>query len=394
MPSINKDKIISFILSLYKGNGSFYFSPQNKTCNLYTTCFAVLTLSLINSLKNFKEKEKVVNFIKNHQEKTTGFFVDKKIIINPKSKFNEEYIKLQLTDFAQIALSELGEKPKYKYRFLNKYKNKDYLVKWFRGLDWKNPWFTSNLIMFILNDFIYEDEKKNKKYIETIMKLLDEAQNSKSGYWGLEEKSSLHNQMAGAYHFLIFYTYLHKKSKYINKIINSTLAIQDYDGLFNYAGGGGACDDLDAVDILCRATFYSKYKKRKIQEALMKSYSALWCTQNEDGGFCWAKRKTLSLKKIINIFNIELLLISHRDFLENAKSKLENQIKVLFSKSLSWRYSNIKSMELDLDKSDIWSTWFRLLAIAIIEKTFPEIIQNKSDINWNMRKMPGLGFYR
>ena len=59
--------------------------------------------------------------------------------------------------------------------------------------------------------------KINQK-IRNILKknilLLNKTQDEKTGFLDLGKPSSLHNQMAGAYHFFIFYyTYLKKKPR-------------------------------------------------------------------------------------------------------------------------------------------------------------------------------------
>jgi len=382
-----------FVKKLYNKDGSFSFSPLNKVSNLYSTCFGIMCLDLINQL-NYINKEKTINLILKFQDKKTGYFLDKNCIQKTGHKHDKDYLTWQLTDFAQMALSTLNAKPKHKYNFLKKYKNKNYLTKWFYSLNWKDPWLVSNQIMFLLNFFIYENKFKNKKYINHLIFLLNKNQDKKNGFWNLGKKTSFHNQMAGAYHFLFFYTYLDKKPRHIKKIIGSTLFIQDYDGLFNYAGGGGACDDLDAIDLLCRSTFYTSYKKEKIEEALQKAYFNLLKNKNEDGGFCWAKRDFLSLKKIINSIKPSLISLNYKDFLSNFKSKLINQIKILLKLKISWKYSGLDSMKLSCNTSDIWSTWARLLSIALIEETFPRICKNKKSFKWNMRNKCGLGFYK
>lgn len=271
-----------------------------------------------------------------------------------------------------MALLALNSKPKYKYTFLVKYKNLGYLNSWLVSLNWRNPWFVSNLIMFLLSFLIYEKEyaeSHNDKYISFIMDYLDENQDDKSGYWNLGKKSIYHSQMAGAYHFLIFYTYLDRKPKYVEKIIDNTLRIQDYDGLFNYSGGGGSCGALDAIDILCRSTFYTDYKKDEIKLALRKSYSVLKNNWNEDEGFCWAKRDFFSKRKLLYSINIKFATLSFGDFVANMKAKIINQVMVLFFKDkLVWKYSSLDAMKVKLSEIDIWPTWFRLLALATISK--------------------------
>jgi hypothetical protein len=394
LKKINKSEVFNFIKDLYQGD-SFSFSPQNKISNLYSTCFGVMCIDIIGETENFENFYNVAEKIISYQDKETGYFVDKTIILK-KGKFDREYIYLQLTDFAQIALVSLGYKPKHKYEFLIKYKDFNYLNEWLKNLNWSNPWLVSNLIMFILNCFIHENEFTNKKYILYILSWLDKNQNKNNGYWNLGKGSSYFRQMAGAYHYLFFYTYMNRNMKYLQKVIDSTLNIQCEDGLFSYMGSGGSCDDLDAVDLLCRSSFYTSYRRNDIKKALYKTYISLLENQNEDGGFCWAKRKGISKRFLKSIFNLKLLReTSKYDYFESLKGNLINQCLLLFyPKMLAWRYSGLKSMQIKFNDSDLFSTWFRLTSIAFIEETFPEICGNEKSLDWNLRKKCGLGFYK
>jgi len=381
-----------FIINMYQNNGSFSYSPKNKISNLYSTCFGVLCLDLIGELKYFKDKGKLVSFIQNYQDKNEGYFIDNSVITNRSIKHNKKYVLLQLTDFAQLALKALDEKPLYPYKFLNQYKNNKKLVDWFYNLNWKDPWLASNEIMFILNCFIYENESKNKNYIVKIINLLNKNQDSKNGFWNLNNRVTYHNQMAGAYHFMFFYTYLNLTPQFVSKMIDSTLKIQSIDGLFNYSTGGGSCDDLDAVDILCRSTFYTNHKYEEISLALTKVYFEILKNQNDDGGFCWAKRQNNIYLLTQGLINLNLFFIPF-DFLNNFLAKLTQIYLVLSGKKSYWAYSGIKSMKIMQSDSDLFSTWFRLTSLAFIEKTIPTL-KSKKIPNWKLRKNSGLGFYR
>jgi hypothetical protein len=51
-------------------------------------------------------------------------------------------------------------------------------------------------------------------------------------------------------------------------------------------------------------------------------------------------------------------------------------------------------MQINIDESDIWSTWVRLLSLALIESTLPEGIIQPVGIKWTFLKRPGIGFYK
>jgi len=399
-----KEKIAYFIKSLYTKNGMFLFAPTKKSANFYSTCFAIITLDLINLLKSYppNERDKMIGFIKGCQDGKTGLFKQTFPGSHASLSHDNEYITYQMTNFAILALQALGSNIDGKLNFLKDYKDKNRLHSWLSSLNWENPWLVSNKIMFILDFLIYEEEtfnENNKTYIDCVIDWLDKHQDAQNGFWNLGKNSSVSNQMAGAYHFLVYYTYLNKKPNCLEKIIDSVLKLQDIDGLFSYAGGGGACEDLDAVDLLCRATWYTDYKRSEIINCLRKAYPALIKNQNEDGGFCWAKRDFFNSRKLFYSFRPELFALSAQDFFANTKSKIYNQFvavpyKKLFGKGLTWKYSGLEEMKIDLVKSEIWSTWFRLLTIALIDETFPEISGRNKMFDWKMRRKPGLGFYK
>jgi len=385
---LNLKKCESFIISLYNSDGSFSFSNENRISNLLSTCFGVLSLSLLNKTDKI-DKTKTIDYILKFYDKESGYFIDLSIKQKKhKKKHDWDYLMMQKTDFALLALQCLNYDKRIALPFLKDYK-KD-IESFLKKLNWSNPWSCSNKVMFILNFLIYES-KNNKKYALEILSWLNLHQEEKTGFWNLGNKVSLFNQMAGAYHFMFYYTYFKTKPNYINKIIDSTLLLQNYDSLFSYAGGGGSCEDLDAIDLLCRESKLTNYHKTEIKTALENAYNVLVNLQNEDGGFCWAKRDKINFRQLTHLINLNLLNnASFVDFKENIKEKLINLIlTVLNPRLLIWRQGGIKKMQIKLASSDLWSTYARLLTISLIEERYPQI-DNK--IKWNYLNFPGIGY--
>ena len=128
-----------------------------------------------------------------------------------------------------------------------------------------------------------------------IFSYLDSTQDPETGYWGTNQGASLFNGMAGAFHFYFFYVYCNRHIQYVEKIIDSTLALQHHDGLFSPAGGGGHCEDLDAIDILVKFSQLSSYRESEVDISLNKAIYALLENKNSDSGFCYAKLYRYSL---------------------------------------------------------------------------------------------------
>ena len=135
---------------------------------------------------------------------------------------------------------------------------------------------------------------------------------------------------------------------------------------------------------------YSDHNTSKLKKSLQATYNSLLATQNEDGGFCWAKRNNLNLNDFIYTINFKMLL-NKCDFMSNGISKIKTIVCNITKNGICWKYSSLETMKLKTDESDLFSTWFRLTSIAFIEKTFPDIHENSFD--WNLRNKCGLGFY-
>lgn len=377
--------------SLKNDDGSYSFSNKNNSSSCLSTSFALLTLEILQQ-KNSIELDSI-SYILKHQQ-NDGLFYDSIMEKNNKNQHDYKYISHQITYHAIMVCDMLDISLPHKLSFLNEYKDIIYLKEWLHNLNWSNPWLVSNNIMFILYFFIYEQENHkldNSIYIKTIINWLIENQSSCTGYWDYNKKSTLHNQMAGAFHFLFFFDYMDIDIPLKNEIIKSTLLIQEYDGLYSYASGGGSCDDLDGIDLLCRLFNCKENEKHKnnIKKSLSKSYHSLIKNQNIDGGFCWAKRRNFKWKNIIYLIPLRLILQKKNIDAKNSfLMKSKNIIySIFFKKKLTWCYSGIEDYKINIDDSDIFSTWFRVLSLTLIEKT----LNNKDNI---IRKKCGIGFFK
>lgn len=367
-----------------------YKFTKDTAPTLLSNCFAILTMELLQSLADIplSLKEKIISSIKICQQKESGYFIDPYFrpedLLNPKGH-DLNYISMQFTLFAINALDAVGEKPLFSLNFMQPYKNENYLIKWLEARDWKNPWLESNNIMFVGCFLLYEYlDKKNDhllKHLTTFLDWHDEHQDPLTGYWGTDKGASLLNGMAGAFHIYLLYFYLNRPIQYIEKIIDSTLSLQCRDGLFVFEGGGGSCEDLDAIDILAKCTRLTDYRKEDIKKALFKALEALVLTQNKDGGFSWKNIPAISkIKKLSRPQILICYLYNLGYFLKNTKRFLE-----------TCYYTNWAKMPYKLNKSDIWSCWFRTLAIGLITSTYPSDFTHKEIFKF--RQLPCLGWH-
>ena len=392
MHQMNKKNIENYIFSLKNSNGGFYLQKNFYQTTLMSSAFSIITLELVDSLDKI-EISKEQNYFLKYQDEKTGFFVDPNLKLDYKKIEDIElnYIHYQTSAFSVSAIDALGMKPKYDFTFLNAFRGKEKISKFFEKIDWRNPWHESNKIMFLLQFFSYEyivmKKENSLDDIHTILDCLDSAQDSKTGLWGTQFKASSFASMAAAYHFLIFYKYFNRKINFSEKISSSVFQLQMRDGLFHPFGGGGACEDLDAIDVIYKI---SSDISTESEESLKRAYRALLQNYDKNGGFCWAKRPTFPFLVGLKYFNPSLELFNLGMIKWIIKNNYIGSLIPFFKEKKIYEYSNWNLMKYRINLSDSWSTWFRLLSIATIERLLPEL--KKHDIDYKFRRLPSIGW--
>ena len=388
---INKDKIFNFIMSLRDSDSSFVLQKKFNQSTLMSSAFSLLTLELIGCIESLNSQAYVNPFLQN-QDKASGLIIDPKLIFEKSSLEDPEknYIHYQTTAFSLSAIDALGYTPKYSLAFLDYFRDKKNINKYFENIDWSNPWHESNKIMFLLQFFSYElirlKDESARKYIDQILDLLDKYQDSNTGLWGTQYGASSFSAMAAGYHFLMFYQHFNREIRFKQLVVESVCDLQMKDGLFHPFGGGGACEDMDAIDVLVKSMSENESKPLRCLE---RSHFALTNNFNSDGGFCWAKRPTFPLFFGLGYLNPLANLFSY----DMCKWVIKNNILGSFIPFLreksTYSYSNWNQMKYDIGLSDSWSTWFRLLSLATIEDKIPSLKQH--NIDFKFRSLPSIG---
>jgi len=356
-----KKNVLKYSRSLFDSTnyGFKFFKHGNLT--ILSTSFGVQLNFLLDGLKNYPIDKLSAN-LRKQQDRKTGLFIDNDFDIKQTMGFEEEYIFWQFTYFTTIALDMLGKKPQYSFIFLDDLKNKESLEKWLNKQDFKSFWYTSNKIMFLFYFLTYEQERlniDNRVLIEYLFNFLDLRQDFNTGFWGTQNGASLENGMFGASHIYLFYDYYGKEINYKDKIIDNVIKLQNKFGLFG-SKFGGACEDYDAIEILSILMKNSNYKFEVIKKTISKTYNTIIKNQNKDGGF------------------------SYRIDNRNVFNKIKN---VINQKENTYKYSGWTRMKSNFFRSDIWGTYFRVLAIAKIEE-----MSNKKN-KFRFYPLPGWGYF-
>jgi hypothetical protein len=322
---------------------------------LLATCVGLLAHELFGGFSHLSEdqRRRLGAHLLTYQSATTGLFRDPAHhdgVLFRLQKFTPLYIEWQETYFALHALDALGLEPRYPLAFIEPFLDERLLDPWLRGLGFDDFWFSSNYLMFLVY-FLIEYEGIESRTAHRVLDVLDGRQDPKTGFWGTDQGASLFNGMAGAYHLYGFYQFLGRPISHQTAALQSTLTLQEKSGLFG-GPGGGPCEDLDAIDILVKLEPGSSAQERSVQRALERALSGLRSCRLPSGGYSWWP----------------------------ARAELPHRIVT---------YSNLPDMQTRTDAGDIWSAWFRPLAIALIQ----ERLGVARDWKACFRRLPLLGWH-
>jgi hypothetical protein len=362
---------------------SYVLSATASEPTVMSLCFAILTAELYDALPG-DGCEAWRNVLLSVQDPTTGLFIDPLLSpddLEPASP-GEDYLLYQTTYFALNALGALGSKPHYPLRFIEPFREPAFVGSWLEQLDWSDPWKESNWVMFVATALYivwqWEGNASALRALHCLLDWLDAHQDPGTGFWGVQDGDSLLHAMAATYHFLPFYCSLGRPIHFPERMIESTLSLQQGDGLFHPDGGGDACLDVDAVDILVKCSLVTSHLADEVQAALERAYRGILNNRAVDGGFCRARHRPRSPKSWKRRFGEALGL-------DRPLGKPYRPAPEI------WYYSGWKKMPFDIRQSDLWSTWFRSYGLAVIGICYPE--RFPTTVHWQFRRLPALGWH-
>lgn len=357
----------------------FRFTVSGE-CTLMSTCFGLLAGELTGQLADLTGPSDTPSGRVASAQDDSGHWRDPVLRESELTSLQTlDYVQWQTSYFALHALDAVGEKPRHELAFVEPFLDPGRAVQWLHERDFDNFWYSSNEIMWLMSFLAFEEREGNARAANSLDAMLDELdrlQDPETGYWGTDKGSNLFQGMAGAFHVYYFYFWRGRPIAYADRVIDSTLSLQHRDGLFNAAGGGGSCHDLDAVDILVKFGMVTDHRRRDVRRALDRAYDALWTTQNADGGFCercWPPKPSWK-RRVVQMLRLDGLLGKERP-----------------EEPPVYRYSGWTEMECLVNESNVWASWFRPLALALISVRYPgEYL--RPDI-WTFRGLPGLGWH-
>ena len=381
------DEIYAWLKDLYDPSGGFRFWREGNV-TLKGTAFAVFILALLDRLEGFPQRQQVTEFLLSHQNHATGDFLDNHPL-HAHSPFTTQYIQNQINMFVLDALRILSVKPLHELARIRQDLNELDPAPFLAGMDWSDCWYTSNPVMFELAftdhlaSWLGPDESMEKLHRRLLAALLNR-QDQSTGLWGTDQGADSYNALYGSFHFLSYFLYRGIKLSGLPAMERETLRLQSSEGFFVLSPGGGACEDFDGIDVLVK-TSHRDGLTEPVRHSLQQAAAALINSRNEDGGFSWSRsRHSLSLKNII----FPLRNMRHvSGVIPRVRLLVRNWLQLCCG-SRNWHYSGLDFISVPYSESDLWSTYFRVLGLATIDRIDP-LFENAQ---WRFRDFPGMGW--
>lgn len=296
IPKTIKDEIIRFLGSCRMDeNGKFSSTPGGPE-TLYASCFACMTMHYLGVLNSLSSKKKRIwgDYINSWQDPKTGYFIGPEVVREELTSPNHTYDHIieHLTCHVLPALSLLEQRTKYPLAGAKKYTDIQILKSTLNKIDWKDAWLEGNNLLFIGQFLVFiRDSEKDvnaQPALDFYFDWLDDQIDPLSGLWGTNGYCDSAAALYGGYHQLLVYYYESRPVLYPNSLIDTALSLQHYDGGFNLQGGGGACEDVDAIDILVNLyKLTPNFKRSEIRVSLRRALNHILKMQMSDGGFAY-----------------------------------------------------------------------------------------------------------
>ncbi|MCP5463716.1 MAG: hypothetical protein H7A33_01695 [Deltaproteobacteria bacterium] len=201
------------------------------------------------------------------------------------------------------------------------------------------------------------------------------------GFWG-KQKALTHLQFQNGYHQYEIFNYLNVDVPRLSKMSSNLIALADSYGHFAPYPGGGGCYDFDAIFLLT----YPRLKQEDVSEQLLQKIAKqILLEQKENGGFA----ENVHLNALSPYFYLKVIrqLASSNSILL-LEERLKRTLSVLRPKNRRV-HTHWTQYSRQWGEADLWDTWFRLQAIALIQKRlWPEL-----KMQWGFIEYPGIGFH-
>jgi len=334
--------------------GSYRYAESQSTPVLYASTYAAMTRHLYSDLIGLPDddREQWLRYFARHQDED-GLFKDPQVE-NKLAETEDWWGWRHLTLQVAVSVTALGGVVPRPFTFLEPFFDPDVLISWLESRDWKRrPDFVSNEVQNIGTLLQYSSDFHNDKWagqgVECLLDWLEARQDPCTGFWAVpyDTPTLLSRGLQTGYHLWLLFFYDQRPLRYVERIIDNTLATQNRLGGFGVALNSNACEDIDSIDPLARLSMMTDYRRDEVQAALKRALPWVLINMNDDGGFVFQRG--------------EPFIYGH----DRMSSKAE--------------------------ESAMFPTWFRTLSLAYLSKALPDSFLG--NFNWQFPRCPGLQFW-
>jgi len=295
MKQFDPKSVIKFIQSLH--NVQFQSVPGGPL-TLYGTSYALLTQYYLTFDAKIDANTKL--FIRDCQI-TTGEFVGPELQgfeVQPGVLHNREHLMYHLTCTVLPVCSQFNIPIRYPLSFAHSFCDVDYLTAWLNARDLTLAWFEGNNMLFVGQLLVYLRDVEHYPGAVAALQCwfdwLDTHADPATGLWGTNGYCNAAEAVYGGYHQLLVYYHEDHTIPNPQGLVDTVLSLQHYDGGFHPSGNGGACEDVDCVDILVNMYKRFDYRRSDIRIALRRCLQHILILQNPDGGFPYNRNQPQS----------------------------------------------------------------------------------------------------
>ncbi len=291
-----REGAVGFVRSLAGARAGEYRSGPGGETSFEASCFAALALHAAGALAKLEagERRAWAGYLAGFQDPRSGLFLGPELegpLESP--QHDREHLALHLTCHALPALALLGARPAHPLRAAERHLDPGELLAWLERRDWRRAWREGNELLFAGQLLLHLREVEGRREAAAALGLwfdwLDAQQDPRTGLWGTDRGADPHGALFGAYHPLLVYHYCARPVPRAERILDTALALQHPDGGFAPGGGGGACEDLDGIDVLVNLHRRTGHRPRAVRRALAGALASVLSRQQPDGGFVYRR---------------------------------------------------------------------------------------------------------
>jgi hypothetical protein len=233
-------------------------------------------------------------------QRDDGWFEDDDIADrNLRPGYARDRALLHRTRHAVLALQGLESSPMHPLAFAEQWLGAGAIRRWCETLDLSNYWYASNMMMDAALFLMKHPQRDAARCaVHDLLDFCDEHINPATGYHDAG-RSDVRNAMAGAMHLYPVYILMQREIRCVPQIVETTIGLQQPDGLFGYESGAGGedCLDYDAVLILSNTYFLcdDARNKRRIEQAFERCFEGILINRNPDGGFAYSRLLAIAM---------------------------------------------------------------------------------------------------